>query len=451
MKSSKLVSIIVRTKNEEKWISSCLKGIFSQEYKNLEVIIVDNNSSDKTVDKALAFPVKLVSIEEFLPGKAINLGINNSTGEIIVCLSGHCIPVNNFWLGNLVRNLDDPEVAGVYGRQEPLSYSSDFDKRDLITVFGLDRKIQLKDSFFHNANSAFKKEVWEKYPFDEVVTNIEDRVWGQLVTSNGMKIIYEPEASVYHWHGIHHDGNPNRARNVVKILESLPSLYTKKKHADPSEMKVLAMLPIRGKSPIINGKTLLEITLKTLSSSQYVNDIVVLTDEEQTAKLAIEFGAKVPFMRPSNLSEDYVDVVDVLNYSLSQFEQIEYTPDLIVILEETYPFRPSQLIDEMILALLDRGYDTVIAAKKENRAIWKAQDEEVSLVNEGFMPRALKKTDMYVGLMGLCCITHASMLRDSSPFDGNLGFFEVADQLSGVEIKTQSDLDLAKKWMIFND
>jgi hypothetical protein len=58
---------------------------------------------------------------------------------------------------------------------------------------------------------------------------------------------------------------------------------------------------------------------------------------------------------------------------------------------------------------------------------------------------------MYVGLMGLCCITHASMLRDSSPFDGNLGFFEVADQLSGVEIKTQSDLDLAKKWMIFND
>jgi rhamnosyltransferase len=47
--STRLVSIIIRTKNEEKWISSCLKSVFKQEYKNIEVIVVDNESTDRTV------------------------------------------------------------------------------------------------------------------------------------------------------------------------------------------------------------------------------------------------------------------------------------------------------------------------------------------------------------------------------------------------------------------
>ena len=64
--------------------------------------------------------------------------------------------MNNSWLKNFIKHLSDNKVAGVYGRQEPLSYSSDYDKRDLITVFGLDKKIQIKDPFFHNANSALR-------------------------------------------------------------------------------------------------------------------------------------------------------------------------------------------------------------------------------------------------------------------------------------------------------
>ena len=52
MMRQKLVSIIIRTKNEERWITSCLKSVFKQEYDNFEVIIVDNESSDRTIKKA---------------------------------------------------------------------------------------------------------------------------------------------------------------------------------------------------------------------------------------------------------------------------------------------------------------------------------------------------------------------------------------------------------------
>ena len=46
-----LISIIIRTKNEERWISKCLKKIYKQTYKNFEIIIIDNNSDDKTIKK----------------------------------------------------------------------------------------------------------------------------------------------------------------------------------------------------------------------------------------------------------------------------------------------------------------------------------------------------------------------------------------------------------------
>ena len=51
MKKNK-VSIIVRTRNEERWISQCLSAIEKQSYKNHEVILVDNDSSDNTVEIA---------------------------------------------------------------------------------------------------------------------------------------------------------------------------------------------------------------------------------------------------------------------------------------------------------------------------------------------------------------------------------------------------------------
>jgi len=59
-------------------------------------------------------------------------------------------------------------------------------------LFGLDRKVQIKDSFFHNANSTIRMDLWRQIPFDETVTNIEDRAWAQQVLARGYRIIYEP-------------------------------------------------------------------------------------------------------------------------------------------------------------------------------------------------------------------------------------------------------------------
>ena len=213
-------SIIIRTKNEEKWIDICLQKIFSQKKVSFEVIIVDNNSVDKTVEKAKKFPIKLIKIKKFYPGKAINLGIRKSLGQYIVCLSAHCIPENDYWLINLIKDLNKKDIAAVYGKQRPLPYSSSFDKRDLYNTFGDDKRVQIKDTFFHNANSAFKKNIWKKNKFDEFTPHIEDRIWANSIIKKKLKIIYEPKASVFHWHGINQDMNKERCDKIVQILEN---------------------------------------------------------------------------------------------------------------------------------------------------------------------------------------------------------------------------------------
>ena len=440
---NKLVSIIIRTKNEERWISSCLRSVFRQSYKNIEVIIVDNKSTDHTVERSKSFAVKVVSIDEFFPGRAINDGIRVSSGDYIVCLSAHCIPVNEFWLEKLIQDIEDQKVAGIYGRQEPLSFSSDIDKRDLLTVFGLDKKIQVKDSFFHNANSAFRKDIWQKFPFDENISNIEDRVWGEKVISEGLRIIYEPQASVYHWHGIHQDLNPDRAKNVVRILESFKSFSTKENnHQDPEDLNILAIIPVRGKTLEFGDSTLLETTIDSAKKSKYISEIIVSTDSNETAEIARMHDIDVPFIRPAVLSEEFIDIFEVVKFTLERVEEDSKHFDLVVLLEEVYPFREENLIDNMILQLIYKGQDTVIAATQEKRSVWVQPDNESELINiekDILMPRSLKKSRAFIGMLGICCVTHPMMIRTQSVLDGKTGLYKITNDFSSITVRKDVD------------
>ena len=435
MKSNNLkVSIIIRTKKEEKYITQCIKKILQQSHKNFEIIIVDNYSSDLTVQKAKKFTKKIIKVKKFTPGKAINDGIKISKGNVIVVLSAHCIPVNKDWLKNIIKGLTDKNVAGVYGKQEPMSYTSDLDKRDLLTIFGLDKKIQIKDTFFHNANSAFRKKLWKKFPFDEKTTNIEDRIWGEKVISKGYKIIYEPSANVYHFHEVQQNLNKKRAENVVKILESLETFKKNKKPNTFDKLDILAIIPSKGKPTYFDGKPLIERTIKMAKKSRFINEILVSTDNKLTAKLARSMGALTPFIRPSSLSKPSTQLIDVLAYSVNKIEKKKNYFDLIVILADSYPFRSQDLIDNMIEKLLEDGSDTLIAAKKESRGIWLSENNEVNIINDPSLPKKLKKKHAFITLFGLCCVTHPANLREKNIFKNNYSIFKIDDVLNSVDI-----------------
>ncbi len=447
--ANNMISIIVRTKNEERWIGSCLEAIGRQTRKDVEIILVDNLSTDKTVEKACQNGVKLVTIREFKPGAAINRGIEASSGEIVVCLSGHCIPVDENWLDNLVSELDDETIGGIYGRQEPLAFTPDLDKRDLLITFGLDRREQVKDSFFHNANSAFRRSLWEQFSFDEEVTNIEDRLWAHTIQKAGYKIVYEPSASVYHYHGIHQSGDQARCGNIINIIDNMnqEEIRSTDNQIDPGKLNVTLILPVREEGlRMLGGRPLYEYSLEHARASSYVKSIVVSTELEGVAENALACGADLALVRSNDQSRFDVILEQLLQSSLCELEEKDVFPDVLVMLESTFPFRQPAIIDRLVEKFCFGGFDTVIPAREEFNSCWMDQDGEFRRVDKGYIARRFK-TPYYAGIKGLCCVCSPSAVRHGQIFGNNVGLYRLRDLIPTIEVRTNADARLAESLM----
>jgi len=438
-----MISIIIRTKNEERWIAEALKSVFGQNRRDIEVIIVDNNSTDKTVDKAKRFDVKVISISDYLPGKALNAGIRASRGEHIVSLSAHCIPVDNAWLDNLLNNFSDKDIAGVYGRQEPMPFSSDSDKRDLMIAFGLDRKVQVMDSFFHNANSMIRRELWEKYPFDETVSNIEDRVWAKQVIDKGYKIVYEPKASVSHHHGIHQNGDRGRCAGVINVLKNIELVGSADRFSQKiGEYNTLALIPFKGDVLHMAGQPLIEYTIEHAKRSRYIKKTIVLTDNPKIKAISERSGAHVPFLRERIESED---LDQMLKNSLERIEAGGIFPDIVAVMWATFPFREKGYIDKLIHKLVTSGLDSIISARPLFETCWQEEDKgRYVRLGSGHIPRESRKR-MYAGIEGLGYVTYPDCIRDGRIYGENMGIVEVDNPISAIKVRDEGDFALAEK------
>jgi rhamnosyltransferase len=101
------VSIVIRAKNEARFIGETLAAIGRQEgVGQVEVIVVDSGSTDGTQDIVRGYPARLIEIppETFTYGRALNLGVAAARGGVVVSLSAHSLPAHERWLANLVRN-----------------------------------------------------------------------------------------------------------------------------------------------------------------------------------------------------------------------------------------------------------------------------------------------------------------------------------------------------------
>ena len=219
-----MISVVLRAKNEAHWLGRCLTALTRQSVPDLDVILVDNDSTDNGVAIAERFGCQIRHIDrhEFSYGRALNRGIAAARHEAVAVVSSHCVPVDDLWAAYLLAHLGpegDGRVCGVYGRQEPLPETSAVDRRDLWTTFRDERVRQRQDYFFHNANSGIRKSIWHDQPFDEEIRGVEDREWGKRMIARGYEIVYEPMMRVYHYHGIHQGRDEGRAKRVAEVID----------------------------------------------------------------------------------------------------------------------------------------------------------------------------------------------------------------------------------------
>ncbi|MDP3955072.1 MAG: glycosyltransferase [bacterium] len=207
------VSIIIRTKNEEKWLGKVLEKLYQQTFQDFEIIIIDSGSTDKTLEIIEKFPVKLIRIkpEEFNYSYSLNLGILQSKGKFLCILSGHSLPTKNTWLADGLKNFSDSQVAGVTGPYTALPDGSFSEKRgdflDKLKKYigmnysGYDKREKIYYPLT-NTNAIVRKDLWSQYPFDESLKEgCEDYDWSQEMYSRGYKLIRDPKFAVLHSHG----------------------------------------------------------------------------------------------------------------------------------------------------------------------------------------------------------------------------------------------------------
>lgn len=113
-----LISIIIPAYNEKKYIAECIETLLVQSYKNIELIIVDDGSTDGTKEVVKKYPLKLIEQKHGGPGAARNLGAKNSHGEILVFVDADMTFDKNY-IDELVKPIIRGEATGTvhYGEK----------------------------------------------------------------------------------------------------------------------------------------------------------------------------------------------------------------------------------------------------------------------------------------------------------------------------------------------
>lgn len=216
-------SIVIRAYNEEKHIGRLLEGIKHQTLKDAEVILVDSGSTDSTVEIAESYGAHVVRIpsDEFTFGRSLNYGIQAAAGELIVIASAHIYPVYPDWLASLLYPFEDAKIALTYGKQRGPDSAKYSEQQIFHQWFPDVLKLHQETAFCNNANAAIRRSLWQKHPYDETLTGLEDLAWAKWAREQGHGIAYIPEAEIIHVHNETPRGVYNRYRREAMAFKKI--------------------------------------------------------------------------------------------------------------------------------------------------------------------------------------------------------------------------------------
>jgi N-acylneuraminate cytidylyltransferase len=153
----------------------------------------------------------------------------------------------------------------------------------------------------------------------------------------------------------------------------------------------ICVIPARGGSKRIprknikefNGKPIIAYSIETALRSNCFDQVIVSTDDDEIAEVARKYGAQVPFVRPDELSNDYVGTIPVIKHAIEWMEDNENPVENVCCLYATAPFIQSQTISKAFQQLKDLRTDYCFSVTRFafpiQRAVKIVQDNKVNM------------------------------------------------------------------------
>ncbi len=195
------VSVVVCAYNEERTIEECLASLEACDYPDLEVILCDDGSSDRTLQISQRFPFRIIELPHGGLSRARNAGIEAASGEIVAFLDADAV-CHPQWPWFLVMSFDDERVAATGGPNLPFPAAGLVERAVALSPGAPTEVLLTDDRAEHVAgcNMAFRREdILAIGGFDPAYTAAGDDVdvcWKLL--DAGREIAFSPAAQISH-------------------------------------------------------------------------------------------------------------------------------------------------------------------------------------------------------------------------------------------------------------
>lgn len=231
------LSIIIPAKNEEKNIVRCLHALARQKSDSVEIIVVDNGSTDNTVALAKTIADKVFIKPEFSLSELRNFGAREASGTVFAFLDADCV-VDRDWIAQIQRTLENQDI-GCTGSTPEAPDDGTWVER-VWSSFRTRRKHRCFASWINSSNFIVRKELFAQVNgFNAALTTCEDVDIGMRL-GKVCKILFDPSIRVVHY------GEPKTVKQFFfkEIWRGKGSFRGIFSHGlDVSELKSL-MLPL---------------------------------------------------------------------------------------------------------------------------------------------------------------------------------------------------------------
>jgi len=223
----------------------------------------------------------------------------------------------------------------------------------------------------------------------------------------------------------------------------------------PNELK-LAIIPARGGSKRIPGKNsknflgepILSYSIKAAIESREFDEVMVSTDDQLIAKLALSYGAKVPFLRSSTNSNDKAIISDVLREVIAEYESMGTKFKYLCCIYPTAPFITSKKLQDSYEVMLKTKAGVVLPVVRFNYPVQRAllidANDRVKLLQEEY--RTTRSQDLppiYHDAGQFLWLNVAAFKSSSQIFTDDVVPF-VLNELEVQDIDTEEDWKIAE-------